>query len=111
MESVRISVEKIRHYAQRKVPFFVYVLLTEDMEDSIERLNFLRNLDGVEPFAQPYRDFENSVVPPKWQRDMARWANRKQLFRSTTFEEYNRKITNDSIDEEKQAGLFDNYGK
>ena len=107
MESVRISVEKIRHYAQRKVPFFVYVLLTEDMEDSTERINFLRNLDRVDPFAQPYRDFENSVVPPKWQRDMARWANLKQLFRSTTFEEYNRKITNNKLGLEKQNSLFD----
>lgn len=107
MESVRISVEKIRHYAQTKVPFFVYVLLTEDREDSTERINFLRSLDRVDPFAQPYRDFENNVKPPKWQRDMARWANLKPLFRSTTFEEYNRKITNDKIALEKQISLFD----
>lgn len=107
MEPVRIAVEKVRHYAQKKVPFFVYVLLTEDREDSTERINFLRSLDRVDPFAQPYRDFENEVKPPKWQRDMARWANLKPLFRSTTFEEYNRKITNDKIALEKQISLFD----
>ena len=102
-----ITVEKVRQYSQKKTPFFVYVLLTEDSEDSTERINFLRSLDMVDPFAQPYRDFENSVVPPKWQRDMARWANLKQLFRSTTFEEYNSKLTNNKIGLEKQNSLFD----
>lgn len=106
MEAVRITVEKVRHYAQRKVPFFVYVLLTEDREDSTERINFLRSLDRVDPFAQPYRDFDNEVKPPKWQRDMARWANLKKCFRSTTFEEYDRSITNDSINEARQESLF-----
>lgn len=70
--------------------YFCYVLV-KDVEDALERVEFLRSLK-VDPFAQPYRDYNNNIEPTKEQKAFARWVNRKQIFKSCTWEEYkNRK--------------------
>mgnify|MGYP001092975115 CR=1 FL=1 len=88
MPHIETSVRKIREKSGMKHSFFVYTLITDDYDDSLARLNFLKSLDGVDPFAQPYRDF-NNTPPQKWQRQMARWANHKAIFRTTEWENYN----------------------
>jgi hypothetical protein len=86
--------------------FFVYSLITNDYEDSLERLNFLRSIHGVDPFAQPFRDFTSTYNPPQWQKDMARWANIKSIFKSIPYEEYDKKITNRYLAVNKTGILF-----
>lgn len=67
---------------------FIYMLINSDLKESYERLKTFRNIKNVVPFAQPYRDFVKNTEPPQWQKDIARWANRKQLFKSTDFKEF-----------------------
>lgn len=88
MGAVAEAVSKIREYAGRKIEFFVYTLITDDYQDSLDRLGFLRGMNAVAPFAQPYRDFESNKEPQQWQKDLARWANNKAVFRSVEFSEY-----------------------
>jgi hypothetical protein len=40
------------------------------------------------PHTQPYRDTERVNEIPQWQKDLARWCNRKELIKTTTFENY-----------------------
>jgi hypothetical protein len=65
---------------------FVYVLLRE-LLDSCERIRTCKAM-GVTPFAQPYRDFTANQIIPQWQKDMARWCNRKELLKSIDFNEF-----------------------
>jgi hypothetical protein len=88
MPAVKKSVEGIRRKSGMMHNFFVYTLITNDYDDSLERLNFLRNMHRVDPFAQPYRDFTKTYNPPQWQKDMARWANMKATFRSVDWKNY-----------------------
>lgn len=88
MPAVKATVDGIREKSGKVHSFFVYSLITDDYEDSLERLNFLRSMHGVDPFAQPFRDFGQDYDPPSWQKDMARWANMKATFRSVEFNEY-----------------------
>lgn len=67
---------------------FIYMLINNNLNESYERLKTFKNLKNVVPFAQPYRDFVNNKEPPQWQKDLARWANRKELFKSTDFKEF-----------------------
>ena len=79
----------VRHLGECGVkPYrvFVYVLV-QDIESAERRVEALRRL-GVDMFAQPYRDFENKIEPTQIQRQFARWVNRKQLFKSCTWDEY-----------------------
>jgi hypothetical protein len=65
---------------------FVYVLLRE-FTDSYKRLTACKTIE-VNPFAQPYRDFTPNQAIPQWQQDMARWCNRKELFKSIDFRDF-----------------------
>ena len=49
--------------------------------------NVLREL-GITPFVIPFRDYGNERVPTQYERDLARWANRMWLFKSSSFENY-----------------------
>lgn len=69
-----------------KTKFFCYVLV-KDIPDALERVEFLRSL-GIDPFAQPYRDFENKIEPTKEQRRFARWVNMKAVFKTVKWEDY-----------------------
>jgi hypothetical protein len=65
---------------------FCYVLV-KDVNDALFRIEYLRKL-GVVPFAQPYRDFKNSIKPNYEQKRLARWCNRKEIFTTCDFKDY-----------------------
>ena len=69
---------------------FMNVLLTDDINECLNRINAIRSYKDLRlvPFAQPYLDFTGNRSPPQWQKDMARWCNRKEIFNSTEFKEY-----------------------
>lgn len=69
-----------------KSNFFCYVLVKE-VDDALERVEFLRSLN-INPFAQPYRDFENNIEPTQEQRNFARWVNHKAIFNTVKWENY-----------------------
>lgn len=67
---------------------FLYCILME-FEESFGRINHWRKSKKVVPHAQPYRDVENPhQVIPQWQRDMAHWVDRKELYRSCEFKDF-----------------------
>lgn len=68
---------------------FVYFLIS-DWDDALERIAALRPMMKVlAPWGQPYRDFNNpEQVIPKWQKDMARWMNRKAFYKSMDFKDF-----------------------
>ena len=59
---------------------FVY-LLVQDIPSAERRALELREA-GVDVFAQPDRDFENSIEPTQEQRNFARWVNHKAIFKT-----------------------------
>ena len=61
--------------------FWAYALV-RDVEEAHRRVMALREM-GVEPFAQPYRDYDGGE-PTEEQKAFARWVNRKSLFKSCT---------------------------
>ena len=79
MDAVEKAVKNIRKYSGKKHEFFCYLLVRDDIEDALERAEFLRNL-GISPFAQPYRDFTSNANPSVIQKHFARWVNIKSIF-------------------------------
>lgn len=91
LDTVIDKINLLGSYGVKPYRIFVYVLVT-DIESAERRCVVLRDL-GVDPFAQPYRDFANNIEPTAEQKKFARWVNKKQIFNSTkTFKEYDRKI-------------------
>lgn len=99
IESVDNAVELIRA-AGFNGEFFIYTMLHGTFEECYWRIDHFRenvidrrygkNTPATYPYAQPYIDPHDSRKEiPMWQKDMARWCNRKELLCSTRFEDYN----------------------
>ena len=84
--SIDSAVKSLSKFGVKPYRIFCYVLV-KDIQDALFRIEFLRKL-GVIPFAQPYRDFKNNILPTREQRNLARWCNHKAIFNSCSFEDY-----------------------
>jgi hypothetical protein len=79
--------------------YFLYCMLTSNFKESYDRVMHwcyrehearLENT-GIHyyAYAQPYRDPLNPHHKiPQWQKDMAQWCNKKQLFTTISFDEF-----------------------
>ncbi len=89
MEQIKPVLKCIHELEQRGVQryrFFIYCLV-KDVDDALYRLNIFREMQ-INPFAQPYRDFDNGIKPTKEQRRLANWCNKKSVFYSCEFKNY-----------------------
>lgn len=82
------AVDKLGGHGVKPYRIFCY-LLVQDVQSARMRAEALRE-EGVEVFAQPYRDFENSIEPTREMKDFARWVNHKAIFKTVRWEDYKR---------------------
>jgi hypothetical protein len=87
MKAIQKAVTHLRWHNATPRNYFVYVLVRTDISDAIERVRFLKGI-GLDPFAQPYIDFDGKVKPTREQKQFARWVNHKAIFKSVTWEQY-----------------------
>lgn len=71
-----------------KGEYFLYCIII-DFNESFQRINHWRTNKRVIVHAQPYRDLNNPhQIIPQWQKDMAHWADRKELYHSCEFKDF-----------------------
>lgn len=74
-----------------KIPrsYLMYAMINSDMQESYKRLMHFRNNKRVRVVAQPFRDLDNpKQIIPQWQRDLARWAMRREFWVSCDFKDF-----------------------
>ena len=73
-----------------KGEYFFYCILLDDFRESFNRVNHWRAKGRrFLTHAQPYRDPNTPhQVVPQWQKDLARWTDRKELYQSIDFKDY-----------------------
>lgn len=73
-----------------KGEYFFYCILLDDFNESLSRVNHWRYKGRrFLPHCQPYRDLNNPLqIIPQWQKDLARWADKKWIFRSCDFKDF-----------------------
>lgn len=87
IEEVEKAISLINKYGY-KGEYFLYCILM-DFKESFKRVNHWRSKKKIYPHCQPFRDISNPrKTIPQWQMDLARWADRKELFRACEFEDY-----------------------
>lgn len=100
MEPVGKAVELLRKHGCRPKNYFCYCLLGKKenpindhwgIRDCYERVMFLKSI-GVDPFVQPYRDFETNKEPHPIQKDFARWVNFKPIFKTVHWKDYKKRF-------------------
>lgn len=71
--------------------YFFYCILLDDFNESFTRVNHWREKSRNRhfPYCQPYRDLnKTSHTIPQWQKDLAKWADRKWTFRVCEFKDF-----------------------
>lgn len=69
--------------------YIMYTMIGADLEEAYKRLMHFRDNKRVRIAAQPYRDPDNPHQKiPQWQRDMAHWAMRRELWTTCDFRDF-----------------------
>lgn len=73
-----------------KGEYFFYCILLDDFKESFNRVNHwkLKNSNRYLPHCQPFRDIEKPNHIPQWQKDLAGWADKKWIFKSCHFKDF-----------------------
>lgn len=87
------AINLLRKYGYKK-EFMLYTMLHGDIKECYDRITYWKRYAGLVCCnAQPYRDPINPrAIIPQWQKDMARWTNRKELYKSFDFKEYEPRV-------------------
>ena len=89
IEECRRAMAMVDKYRKSPARYLLYTMIGDDIEEDYERLSAFRDARRVRIVGQPYRDFNNPYqVIPQWQKDMARWAMRRELYASCDFKDY-----------------------
>ena len=69
--------------------YLMYAMINGNLQESYERMMYFRDNKRVRVVAQPFRDLDNpNQVIPQWQRDMARWAMRREFWATMDFKDF-----------------------
>lgn len=69
--------------------FLVYTIINSDFDESFARIEHWHHNKKVRVAAQPFRDPDNPhQIIPQWQKDLAHWANRRELYRTCDFRDF-----------------------
>lgn len=79
--------EVIKYIKPWKLMCYVLVGFNSTMEQDLYRVERLREL-GITPYIMPFRDYENKTTPSQYCRDLARYVNNRQIFKTCSFKDY-----------------------
>lgn len=89
IETCERAMTLIDSYAKTPRSYLLFTIIMGDMQECYERISHFKTFRRVRVHAQPMREFDNPhQIIPQWQKDMARWADRKELYRSIDFKEF-----------------------
>lgn len=83
------AMREIDKHRGKPAQYLLYTMIGEDINEAYQRLSYFTGNKRVRIVAQPYRDYNDPrQVIPQWQRDMARWAMRRELWASCDFKDF-----------------------
>lgn len=90
VDAAMARIDKHREALGKKpAQYLVYTMIGGDINECYDRLMYFRGNKRMRIVAQPFRDFNNpKQIIPQWQKDMAHWANRRELWASCDFMDF-----------------------
>lgn len=77
----------IKHIKPGKITCYVLIGYNSTLEEDLYRINTLWSF-GIVSYVAPFRDYTNTRKPAQYEKDLARWANNRFLFKSCKFEDF-----------------------
>lgn len=73
----------------KPMQYLMYTMIDKDINEAYHRLTYFRTNKRVRIVAQPFRDIDNPrQIIPQWQKDMATWSMRRELYKKCDFKDY-----------------------
>lgn len=74
---------------EKPASYLMYTMIGSDFDEAFRRIDHWRSFRRVRVTAQPFRDIDDpKQVIPQWQMDLARWADRRELYTTTEFKDF-----------------------
>ena len=85
-DDLKDKIELLKQYIKaHKIMCYVLIGYDSSKEEDLNKIEKLRELK-IDPFVMPYNKFD------RYQKDFARWVNRKAIFKSVKWEDYKKII-------------------
>ena len=91
IDPVRKTVELLGKYGVRPYRIFIYLLVTDDINDAAERVESLKGFTGINLYAQAERNERIGIIPNKYQLEFAQRYIYGGCYRKETWDEYCRR--------------------
>ena len=89
IEHCEYAMQKIDYYRGKPAQYLLYTMLNSNFDESFQRVNYWKKFKNVRLVAQPFRDpWKPDKVIPQWQKDLARWTMRRELYAKCEFEDF-----------------------
>lgn len=83
------AMRMIDGYRGKPASYLMYTMIGNDFDEALSRLSHWKIFKRVRVVAQPFRDVDNPhQIIPQWQKDMARWAMRREIYATCEFRDY-----------------------
>lgn len=83
------AMKLIDTYRGAPMQYLLYTIIIGDIGECYRRVSHFRGNKRVRIVAQPFRDYGNPrQAIPQWQKDMARWSMRRELYASCDFMDF-----------------------
>lgn len=83
------AMRMIDSYRKNPASYLMYTMIGNDFDEALNRLSHWKTFKRVRIVAQPFRDVDNPCqIIPQWQKDMARWAMRREIYATCDFKDY-----------------------
>lgn len=83
------AMRMIDHYRSKPAWYLMYTMIGSDFDEAVSRLSHWKPFKRVRIVAQPFRDVDNpKQIIPKWQKDLARWAMRREFYAVCDFKDF-----------------------
>lgn len=89
IEECEEAMSMIDSYRKNPAQYLMYTMIGNDFDEALNRLSHWKTFKRVRIVAQPFRDVDNPhQIVPQWQKDMARWAMRREIYTTCNFKDY-----------------------
>ena len=88
IEPIRNTIELLRKYGVKPYRIFIYLLVTADIQDAVDRVEALKGYKGINLYAQAERNKRIGIIPNKMQLEFQQRYMYGGSYRDETWGEY-----------------------
>lgn len=88
VSAIQNAAALLMKYGIKPWRMFIYLLVTEDIDNAVKRVNALKSLKGITIYAQAERNEREGIIPNKMQLEFAQRYVYSGKFRTESWDEY-----------------------